>query len=59
LFATDLVGNGLPIHIGGALLGHLSLQSLRDKRADALRLSRITREVNLGDARDPAARARP
>ena len=25
LFATDLVNNGLPIHIGAALLGHLSI----------------------------------
>ena len=27
LFATDLVNNGLPIHIGAALLGHVSLQT--------------------------------
>jgi Phage integrase family len=27
LFATDLASNGLPIHIGAALLGHLSLQT--------------------------------
>ena len=27
LFATDVVNNGLPIHIGAALLGHLSLQT--------------------------------
>ncbi|MFK4687752.1 tyrosine-type recombinase/integrase [Streptomyces pristinaespiralis] len=27
LFATDLVNNGVPIHIGAALLGHLSLQT--------------------------------
>ncbi|MEG8184204.1 site-specific integrase [Nocardia terpenica] len=27
LFATDLVNNGLPIHIGAALLGHLNLQT--------------------------------
>ncbi|WP_197289116.1 site-specific integrase [Nocardia sp. NRRL S-836] len=27
LFATELVNNGLPIHIGAALLGHLSLQT--------------------------------
>lgn len=25
LFATDLVNNGLPIHIGAALLGHLDI----------------------------------
>nr|WP_255622709.1 site-specific integrase [Pseudonocardia sp. DSM 110487] len=25
IFATDLVNNGLPIHIGAALLGHTSL----------------------------------
>lgn len=29
LFATDLVNNGLPIHIGAALLGHLNLQTTR------------------------------
>lgn len=29
LFATDLVNNGLPIHIGAALLGHLSIQTTR------------------------------
>ncbi|MBG0568815.1 site-specific integrase [Actinoplanes sp. NEAU-A11] len=29
LFATDLVNNGLPIHIGAALLGHLNLQVTR------------------------------
>jgi len=29
LFATDLVNNGLPIHIGAALLGHLSLETTR------------------------------
>lgn len=29
LFATDLVNNGLPIHIGAALLGHASLQTTR------------------------------
>ena len=27
LFATDLANNGLPIHIGAALLGHLNLQT--------------------------------
>ncbi|WP_051711912.1 integrase [Streptomyces sp. NRRL S-350] len=27
MFATDLVNNGVPIHIGAALLGHLSLQT--------------------------------
>jgi len=27
LFATDLANHGLPIHIGAALLGHLSLQT--------------------------------
>ncbi|MET9425806.1 site-specific integrase [Streptomyces sp. NPDC006540] len=27
LFATDLVNNGVPIHIGAALLGHLNLQT--------------------------------
>ena len=27
LFATDLASNGLPIHIGAALLGHLNLQT--------------------------------
>lgn len=27
LFATDLVNNGLPIHIGAALLGHLNIQT--------------------------------
>jgi hypothetical protein len=27
LFATDLVNNGLPIHIGAALLGHVNLQT--------------------------------
>jgi integrase len=27
LFATDLVNNGLPIHIGAALLGHLDVQT--------------------------------
>lgn len=27
LFVTDLVNNGLPIHIGAALLGHLNLQT--------------------------------
>ncbi|MFG1770785.1 tyrosine-type recombinase/integrase [Nocardia salmonicida] len=29
LFATDLVNNGLPIHIGAALLGHLDLNTTR------------------------------
>jgi hypothetical protein len=29
LFATELVNSGLPIHIGAALLGHLSLQTTR------------------------------
>jgi site-specific recombinase XerC len=29
LFATDLVNNGLPIHIGAALLGHLNLETTR------------------------------
>lgn len=29
LFATDLVNNGLPIHIGAALLGHLNLDTTR------------------------------
>jgi len=28
-FTTELVNNGLPIHIGAALLGHLSLQTTR------------------------------
>src|SRR3546814_12575417 len=27
LFATDLANNGLPIHIGAALLGHLDVQT--------------------------------
>ncbi|MGA4846450.1 tyrosine-type recombinase/integrase [Streptomyces sp. G5(2025)] len=29
LFATDVINGGLPIHIGAALLGHLSLQTLQ------------------------------
>ncbi|TDB91231.1 site-specific integrase [Actinomadura sp. KC216] len=29
LFATELVNNGLPIHIGAALLGHLNLETTR------------------------------
>ncbi|SCE24635.1 Phage integrase family protein [Streptomyces sp. DvalAA-43] len=29
LFATDLVNNGVPIHIGAALLGHLNIQTTR------------------------------
>jgi hypothetical protein len=29
LFATDLVNNGLPIHIGAALLGHLDIRTTR------------------------------
>jgi integrase-like protein len=29
LFATDVVNNGLPIHIGAALLGHLNLDTTR------------------------------
>lgn len=29
LFATELVNSGLPIHIGAALLGHLSLETTR------------------------------
>jgi len=29
LLATELVNNGLPIHIGAALLGHLDLQTTR------------------------------
>ncbi|MBS1694746.1 MAG: site-specific integrase [Actinobacteria bacterium] len=29
LLATDLVNNGLPIHIGAALLGHLDVQTTR------------------------------
>ncbi|MGW2512131.1 tyrosine-type recombinase/integrase [Streptomyces scopuliridis] len=29
LFATELVNNGLPIHIGAALLGHLDIRTAR------------------------------
>lgn len=29
LLATDLVNNGLPIHVGAALLGHLDIQTTR------------------------------
>lgn len=29
LFATELVNNGLPIHIGAALLGHVNIQTTR------------------------------
>ncbi len=29
MFATELVNGGLPIHIGAAVLGHLSLQTTR------------------------------
>lgn len=29
LFATEVVNNGLPIHIGAALLGHLNLETTR------------------------------
>lgn len=29
IFTTELVNNGLPIHIGAALLGHLSVQTTR------------------------------
>src|SRR4051812_23497540 len=29
LFATELVNNGLPIHIDAALLGHLNIQTTR------------------------------
>jgi hypothetical protein len=29
LFATDLVNDGLPIHIGAALMGHLNVQTTR------------------------------
>lgn len=29
IFATDLVNNGLPIHIRAALLGHTNLQTTR------------------------------
>jgi hypothetical protein len=29
LFATELVNNGLPIHIGAALLGHLNIETTR------------------------------
>lgn len=29
LFATELVNNGLPIHLGAALLGHTNLQTTR------------------------------
>ncbi|MFD3330263.1 site-specific integrase, partial [Streptomyces sp. NPDC058701] len=29
IFATELVNSGLPIHIGAALLGHLSIQTTR------------------------------
>ena len=29
LFATELINNGLPIHIGAQLLGHLDLQTTR------------------------------
>lgn len=29
LFATDLIGRGLPIHIGAALLGHLNIETTR------------------------------
>ena len=32
LLATDLVNNGLPIHIGAALLGHLNLETTRGLR---------------------------
>ena len=28
-FITELVNNGLPIHIGAALLGHLNIQTTR------------------------------
>ena len=39
LFATDLVNNGLPIHIGAALLGHASLHPRlrRGVRRDVVR----------------------
>lgn len=29
LFATEMMGNGLPIHIGAALLGHLNIETTR------------------------------
>lgn len=29
LFATELMNNGLPIHVGAALLGHLNIQTTR------------------------------
>ncbi|MGR6968165.1 hypothetical protein ACU639_00840 [Streptomyces cynarae] len=29
MFATDLLGNGLPIHIGAAVLGHLDVRTTR------------------------------
>ncbi len=29
IFATDLINNGLPIHIGAALLGHLNMETTR------------------------------
>jgi site-specific recombinase XerD len=29
IFATDLINNGLPIHIGAVLLGHLNLETTR------------------------------
>ena len=32
IFATDLVNNGLPIHIGAALLGHANVQTTKGLR---------------------------
>ncbi|MET7544001.1 tyrosine-type recombinase/integrase [Streptomyces sp. NPDC005349] len=33
LFATDLVNNGLPIHVGAALLGHLDQPDVQSRTA--------------------------
>ena len=53
MLVTDLVNNGLPIHIGAALLGHLNLQTTREYVAvfneDVVRpLPRIPRPSTTG-----------
>lgn len=62
LFTTELLNNGLPIHIGAALLGHLSLQTTRGYAAvfpeDVIRhyqqiLERRRAQRPPGEYRDP------
>jgi site-specific recombinase XerD len=45
MFATDLVNNGLPIHIGTALLGHLNIQTTRGYVAESSGIASGGREL--------------